>query len=175
MRRIPVKLCELALEEFSSLPIAGAQLTHDGSQYDEEVRRALVRSPAATHWLASIMFDVAKHVNDAYWQFDIEGHEGLAHLTYIPTCHYDWHIDVHFNPDREYDRKMTVICLLNSEQEFSGGEFMYRDLETNKEEIVDFTQGQVLAFPSFMPHKVAPVVEGVRHAAVLWVYGPRFR
>jgi predicted 2-oxoglutarate/Fe(II)-dependent dioxygenase YbiX len=36
-------------------------------------------------------------------------------------------------------------------------------------------RGSVLAFPSFLYHRVTPVTGGVRRALVAWIAGPRLR
>ena len=41
--------------------------------------------------------------------------------------------------------------------------------------IADRTRGAVVAFPSFVMHRVTPVTRGVRYSLVAWVVGPRWR
>ena len=41
-------------------------------------------------------------------------------------------------------------------------------------ETVPFPRGRIIAFPSFMIHRVTPVVEGIRRSIVVWVTGPKF-
>jgi len=35
--------------------------------------------------------------------------------------------------------------------------------------------GSVIAFPSYINHKVSPVTKGLRKSLVAWVSGPRWR
>jgi PKHD-type hydroxylase len=75
--------------------------------------------------------------------------------------------------EQPIDRKITVVCLLNNIQEFRGGEFEMKF----KSELYcpALKKGSVIAFPSFISHRVAPVMQGARYTATLWLTGPKFR
>jgi PKHD-type hydroxylase len=36
-------------------------------------------------------------------------------------------------------------------------------------------RGTVIAFPSYVLHRVTPITSGVRKALVVWAMGPKFR
>ena len=36
-------------------------------------------------------------------------------------------------------------------------------------------RGTLIAFPSYVLHRVAPVTSGIRKSLVIWVAGPEFR
>jgi PKHD-type hydroxylase len=59
-----------------------------------------------------------------------------------------------------------MVCLLNNPLEFEGGEFQFGFSEKLKLE-----QGTIIAFPSFLQHKVHPVTKGTRISAVSWIVG----
>lgn len=84
---------------------------------------------------------------------------------------YDWHIDRSLFPYT--DMKLTVIINL-SEKLFEGG-----DLFIQQTEIVGVPElrqiGTVIAFPSYVRHKVTPVTKGVRKNLVLFFNGPNFK
>jgi len=84
---------------------------------------------------------------------------------------YDWHIDRSLFPYS--DMKLTVIINL-SEKLFEGG-----DLFIQQTEIVGIPElkqiGTVIAFPSYVRHKVTPVIKGVRKNLVLFFTGPNFK
>ena len=71
-------------------------------------------------------------------------------------------------------RKLSCSVLLNDD--FSGGEFdtAFVDtapLELKKQEIKP-KQGDMILFPSYLPHRVRPVRVGTRYSLVLWFAGP---
>lgn len=94
---------------------------------------------------------------------------------------YDWHTDSDFLDGQTSTRKLSVSILLN--EGFQGGDFYIKTGESvhllneqiDKEENLNLTCGEVLVFPSFLKHKVAPVFDGVRYSIVSWIMGPRWR
>ena len=68
---------------------------------------------------------------------------------------------------------MTVL-LSNS---FEGGDFEFTSY--GKEECiitpVEMNQGDIVVFPSWMEHRVAPVTKGIRYSLVTWFVGPPFK
>lgn len=83
---------------------------------------------------------------------------------------YDYHLDVSFEGQKPaFDRKISCTVLLNDFDEFEGGDFMLMDKK------VELKKGSVILFPSFYPHKVAPVTKGTRYSMVGWLEGTRWR
>jgi predicted 2-oxoglutarate/Fe(II)-dependent dioxygenase YbiX len=89
-------------------------------------------------------------------------------LEYAEEQHYDWHIDIGIN--QSSSRKISVSVILNDQYE--GGEMSFF---TNKEYKFSFSKGTIIAFPSFIPHRVNPVTSGKRVALVGWIAGTPFR
>lgn len=87
--------------------------------------------------------------------------------------HYDWHHDVWLESSRPYARKLSVVVQLSSPDDYKGGEFEFFGL--NKPGAVFSARGSLLIFPSFLQHRVLPVVQGVRRSLVTWVEGPNWR
>jgi PKHD-type hydroxylase len=85
---------------------------------------------------------------------------------------YDWHVDNDVNCQHEPPvRKISMTCLLSSENEFEGG-----DLELIKPgQAIKLKQGQAAFFASFIRHRVAPVTKGVRRSLVMWFGGTPFK
>ena len=40
---------------------------------------------------------------------------------------------------------------------------------------IEMPLGRVVAFPSYVLHRITPVTLGVRRSLVAWISGPRFR
>ena len=71
-----------------------------------------------------------------------------------------------------YDRKLSVVIQLSDPTTYQGGDFQFQDVETP----VNFrTQGSILVFPSYLPHRVTEITDGVRYSLVDWLEGPRWR
>ena len=84
---------------------------------------------------------------------------------------YDWHADDGMRPNKNgLVRKLSISILLSDSSSFEGGNFEFKDFETQPE----LKQGSILVFPSQIEHRLTPVVSGVRCSAVTWVKGPAF-
>ena len=62
---------------------------------------------------------------------------------------------------------------LSDSDDYEGGdlELMFREEPVK----LDRTRGTLVAFPSFMLHRVTPVTRGTRWSLVAWITGPRWR
>jgi PKHD-type hydroxylase len=76
----------------------------------------------------------------------------------------------------EHLRKMTVILLLGEPGvDFEGGEFQLNHFSEQYPWNTNLKKGHVIIFPSFLLHRVAPVISGVRESIAVWPVGPKFR
>ena len=87
--------------------------------------------------------------------------------------HYDWHVDVDWNEESWFDRKLSVTVQLSDPSEYSGGDFQFQETETPDESCK--AKGTVLVFPSYLLHRVTPVTSGTRKSLVAWFEGPRWQ
>lgn len=78
-----------------------------------------------------------------------------------------WHFDA--GPGEPY-RKISFSIQCTDPAEYSGGLLEFDDLPTPPSE-----RGTLVAFPSYLRHRVTPVTAGSRLAMVGWVQGPPFR
>ena len=86
--------------------------------------------------------------------------------------HYDWHHDVNWENPGYSDRKISVVLQLSDPESYSGGDFQFREVETPR----GFRQqGSLLAFPSYLLHRVTPVTSGTRYSLVGWMEGPKWK
>ena len=71
-------------------------------------------------------------------------------------------------------RKLTIVALLNNE--FSGGEFRTMVPEQFNAGMVpvELEAGDVIIFPSYVPHEVCNVSDGSRITLTTWVQGPNW-
>ena len=125
-----------------------------------------------TSWLYEKISNLAIKANSEMWNFDIWGyHDSLQYTTYYGDGgHYDWHADL--GPGIS-NRKLSVVLQLSDPGEYEGG-----DLEMNTGGgIITIPKelGLICFFPSFMLHRVTPLVSGVRTSLVTWLCGANLR
>tara|TARA_R100000908_G_scaffold64404_1_gene48219 strand:- start:1445 stop:2026 length:582 start_codon:yes stop_codon:yes gene_type:complete len=95
--------------------------------------------------------------------------ESCALLKYTSPSHgYDWHVDI--ANGTESLRKISIIINLNDKYE--GGDF---EMFSEGVSSISFQKGDVIAFSSFLPHRITPITKGERWSLVAWVSGPCFR
>ncbi|MFY9460662.1 MAG: 2OG-Fe(II) oxygenase [Aquabacterium commune] len=95
-------------------------------------------------------------------------------LTYAPGGHFAWHVDSppHVRPLTPA-RKVTVSVQLTDAAAYEGGEFLIES-PSQEVETVCRMQGNLVAFPAWLRHRVMPVTQGTRRALVAWGYeGPK--
>jgi len=127
---------------------------------------------------------------NAGWNFDWDYSEDCQFTKYTEGQFYDWHQD---SFDKPFDnpnnlklhnkiRKLSVTCTLSNPNTYSGGELEFYEgspERANKKNMVKCTeiseQGSIVVFPSFMWHRVCPVIEGTRYSLVIWNCGKGFK
>jgi len=129
---------------------------------------------------------------NAGWNFNWDRSESCQFTKYKHNQYYDWHQD---SWDKPYDkpgkidhgkiRKLSVTCQLTDGSEYEGGEleFDFRNYEPHvREEAKHLKQakeilpkGSIIVFPSFVWHRVKPVMKGTRYSLVLWNVGYPFK
>lgn len=120
------------------------------------------------------LWHYVNQANHAAFGCDVTNHADLQFTSYHghQAGHYDWHNDVKWHGTETVDRKLSVTVQLSDPDSYEGGQFEFDELTTS----LDLRrQGSVLIFPSFVRHKVSPVIRGTRHALVAWFTGPRWR
>jgi PKHD-type hydroxylase len=103
------------------------------------------------------------------WNFDLSGMEQIQMTRYGEGGHYSWHFDSKEIPETKFIRKLSCSILLNDD--FEGGEFEFEDCADK----ILTKAGSIIVFPSFLKHRVKPVLSGTRYSAVIWSHGLPFR
>ena len=171
--QVPDEECDKASEELMALEAKGATMGVEGEVSDNSGRNTTVRFADKEYWFGKQMFQYGVTSNLAcQWNFHLTNFEAVQHAEYCSGQHYDWHVDTFFLSGKGYDRKVTVVCLMNDPTEFVGGELQLRF--DRAEYTVPLKKGAVVAFPSFIEHRVTPVVSGVRYTSTMWLNGPEF-
>lgn len=115
------------------------------------------------HKLGGLFLRAARH-----YGFELTGFvDALQYTVYGPGQHFDWHMDL--GPGRTSTRKLSMTIQLSENGEFTGGDLQILGAPAGSE------MGMATFFPSFMAHRVAPVLSGTRRSLVAWGSGPAFR
>jgi PKHD-type hydroxylase len=131
-----------------------------------------------TRWLFNKMAEIVARINTDKFQFSLSHINAFQYTTYVPGDYYKWHIDASstdtFGPEH---RKLGLTLLLSDpETEFTGGEFQINPSgNPNEVNSTKLKKGDIVAFPSFVPHQVSEVTSGKRKSLVCWVHGPKFK
>ena len=124
---------------------------------------------------------------DAYWKAIIAlNREWFKfHITELPPIQfteydstyqgeYKSHQDVFWvNPSPNH-RKVSLVAQLSDPSEYEGGNLEFEMIPEVPNATDIREQGTIIAFPSFIYHKVSPVTAGKRYSLVGWFEGPKF-
>jgi len=129
---------------------------------------------------------------NAGWNFEWDRSESCQFTKYKINQYYDWHCDSWdkpYNkpgtPDHGKIRKLSMTCQLSDSSEYRGGELEFdcRDYEPpmrdESKHLLKVNQilpkGSIVIFPSFLWHRVKPVISGTRYSLVVWHLGKPFK
>lgn len=124
-------------------------------------------------WVHSLLWPYVEQANTNGFHLAIDGRSEMQFAEYggKQGGHYGWHHDVQWNGQSGLDRKISITVQLSDAGEYVGGDFEFDEVKTN----ADFrSKGTVLAFPSYLRHRIHPVTSGTRCALVAWFFGPRW-
>jgi PKHD-type hydroxylase len=119
------------------------------------------------------LFNFIIKINDDTFKFNLtELSEAIQFTEYDESYqgHYDWHLDIGNSFGSR--RKLSIVIQLSDPDEYEGGELQI--CEKGYPRICCKTKGTIIAFPSFLNHRVTPVTKGTRRSLVLWSTGPPF-
>jgi PKHD-type hydroxylase len=134
---------------------------------------AWIQQNAETQWLYDRMQQVVRSLNAESYKYELNGFsEPFQYTVYRGEegGHYGWHVD---HGPLQFQRKLSVSLQLSDGAAYDGCELQF--MAGNKMEVAPRERGAIIAFPSYVLHRVTPVTRGVRKSVVVWVTGPNFR
>ena len=171
---VPPSLCDSASKDFDELPAMDSRVMSEEAVVNHDHRDSTLRFAGHDHWLTGIMQHHGMLANiNAGWEFHINSQESIQGADYVKGQHFNWHVDTILLSGNELDRKLTLIMLLNDG--FEGGELQLQHPRKSEIETIPLVKGSIVAFPSYVLHRVTPIISGRRRSATLWLNGPRFR
>ena len=146
----------------------------EGGGYDHKriTTMGLINHTPENAWIYDRMGQAAVALNRHY-KFDLQGFgEHIQYLGYDGDArsHFDWHVDQ--NPFA-VPRKLSLTLQLTDPANYEGCDLQFYAGENV--ETAPRARGTLIAFPSYVLHRVTPIVSGTRKAVVAWVTGPQFR
>ncbi len=124
-------------------------------------------------WVFEKVSAYIEKLNKAFFNFDLDGFpEDFQFTKYKKNEFYDWHVDRGY--DSNHARKLSFSIQLTKPSKYRGGDLLLR--QSPKPDVLKHKeQGTLVAFPSFILHKVTPVTKGERNSLVGWSSGSNFR
>lgn len=111
------------------------------------------------------MLEINKSKN---WNYDVTDMFPFQYSVYHENDHYDWHVDTGSAYLKQKERKISFSLILNDN--YKGGELEFKNSDENIS--LDLNKGDMVTFPSFLEHRVKPVLNGIRISLVGWMLGP---
>jgi len=185
---LPHDLCDhLIVESFLYNKSNVAKVREDKESFhiDSTVRNTEVVFHPCKSDLGKFFKQNAKTVNKAAeWFFNINRIETIQILKYNPGDFYTYHTDLSLPTGPGYhqkQRKISCSLQLNNPDEYTGGELVLTNIKSKDEDNIpdihdtSLNKGDLLLFPSFIPHSVLAIGSGVRYSATAWIEGLSFR
>lgn len=151
-----------------------------GQKLDENTRRSKIRWIQKENEDYSTVFPIFEKMfheaNKKSFGFDINFLQSIQFTEYPAETlgHYDWHVDVFWETQEYYQRKLSMVVQLSDPNDYEGGELQLDEWKTPDPESLK-KRGSVIIFPSFIKHRVTPVTKGLRRSLVAWIDGPLWR
>ena len=117
-------------------------------------------------------------INGHFYNYDLLGFDHLQYTVYDKVgSHYSYHMDMVLSAAvtgvLQLPRKLSFSLILSNSDEYKGGEFEF--LIGGDPLKVEQKRGRIIAFPSYIIHRVTPVTSGTRKSLVFWATGPKFK
>lgn len=150
-----------------------AKVSKKGVQDYRRANIAWLSDREQWNWVYNRLCVEVNRLNNLAWRFDVRWPELIQFTRYTSEQrgHYDWHTD-NFGGGQTAGRKLSCSIQLTSPEKYEGGELQILYPAGHS---CPKIQGGGVLFPSYIPHRVLPVLKGVRHALVLWSCGPPFK
>jgi PKHD-type hydroxylase len=172
-------------EELDAIIATGENLTHQDATIEEDgrlsvadhvrvTRTAWMAHNPETNWIYEKLWRIGYHLNQAIYRLDLSGiSEQLQYTIYESTegGHYDWHVD--HSTMTPSPRKLSLSLQLSDPSEYEGCALELR--AANNIDTAPMERGTVIAFPSYVLHRVTPILKGTRRSLVSWISGPLLR
>ena len=134
---------------------------------------AWITQDASSRWLYERVTGLVQAFNTHFYQFALTGYSDPFQYAIYQSReggHYSWHVDhgLHAVP-----RKLSLSLQLSDPAAYEGCDLQMQ--VSDRIETAPRERGTLIAFPSWVLHRVTPILSGTRKAMVVWAAGPKFR
>jgi PKHD-type hydroxylase len=146
----------------------------DSADHIRVTRVAWMERTPDTTWLYARLEEMVMRLNREFYRFDLFGLvESFQYAVYggQEGGHYDWHVDL--VGAAVEPRKISLSLQLTDSARYEGCNLVLQ--ASTFPHIAERARGTLIAFPSYVLHRVTPIESGVRKSLVIWVSGPEFR
>ncbi|MEM6638584.1 MAG: 2OG-Fe(II) oxygenase [Pseudomonadota bacterium] len=163
--------CDRVLEQAANSEETEGLTGADGQRDAARTSRIRFLWPGAdTAWLFDKLEYAAMQLNRQY-QYAMTGfYEGAQIARYGDGGEYNWHVDL--GESLFSARKLSLSVQLSDGSEYEGGDLEFIGAT---DQSAPRSRGALVAFPSFVTHRIAPVTAGERLSLVSWISGRPFR
>lgn len=161
------------------LTLEAAGLVAQGSGRDSirVTKVAWFERNAETEGFYARVEEIVLRLNAQFFHYDLSGLVSFQYALYdgAEGGHFDWHKDYgkdYTAPDQE-PRKLSLSIQLSDPANYQGCALEFRG--GNQVDVAPKSRGAVIAFPSYILHRVTPITSGVRKSLVVWAVGPDFK
>ena len=174
------ELCDEILEKCNKLEKHEGDINEHGEFNSKSIRKSKI-AWVHDHNIKNIIYDLGCFINyNAFW-FNLYSNSNTFDVQFTEYSEeyegtYDWHLDSISNNPYIFDRKLSIILLLNSMADYEGGNICIKTGQnTQNDDLMNLSKGTVVAFPSFLLHKIEPITKGTRNSLVAWLNGPAWQ
>jgi len=169
--------CQVITTIAGQAPAAAGMIPRD--IVDEVYRKSHIRWLAmnkSTEAIYNRVAQIAGRSNEATWHFEITKFSNPLQFTEYDEqgSHYTWHMD--WGPGSSVERKLSISIQLSDPADYEGGdlEFMNGGVKDGARQTMR-SIGTAIIFPSFIQHRVTPILRGCRKSLVAWMGGQPYR
>lgn len=163
------KIINLGESKSTSPALIGGNVVHEPTRVST---LSWIDRDDASAEVFDFLIDKINRINYYHYGMKIHGIEPLQYTRYPIGGHYRFHNDITVKKE-DYMRKMSIVLGLSSDNGYEGGDFLLSPHGENPQSF-RLSKGDLIAFPSYIPHKVTPVTSGNRITLVAWAVGPKF-
>lgn len=162
----------------------GGTFNNEDPYFTRNAKISFIECPDnETQWIYDRYNKIVEYYNDTMFNFELTGFNYIQYAEYGLDGKHNFHMDVGLDAPRVVDyrinehlRKITIVTLLSTPGvDFTGGEFQLNLSEERFAVNTGLQKGSVILFPSYLLHRVSPVLSGLRRTLTTWVIGPKFK
>lgn len=135
---------------------------------------AWIERKPETAWLHARLEEIVRQLNSQFFGYELHGlAESLQYTIYhgAEGGHFDWHRDQ--GDAHEEPRKISLSLQLSDGSSYEGCALELHS--SGGVQAAPRKRGTLIAFPSYVLHRVTPIRSGIRKSLVVWAAGPEFR